>query len=69
MTKLLQELQALFDYEMIQLVLMHENHMQLVGSNHFAVVEFTLPLVPVDLYQHIFLWHHWDYRMQELEHW
>ena len=54
---------------MIQLVLMHENHMQWVGSHHFAVVELTLPLFPVDLHQHIFLWQHWDYRMQELEHW
>ena len=69
MTKLLQELHALFDYEVIQLVLMHENHVQSVGSNHIAIVELTLPLVPVDLYQHIFLWQHWDYRMQELEHW
>ena len=66
MTKLMQELHAQFDYNVIQLVLMHENHMQLVGSHHFAVVELTLPLLPVDLRQHIFLWQH---RMQEPEHW
>ena len=35
MTELLQELHALFDYNMIQLVLMLESHMQWVGSHHF----------------------------------
>ena len=43
MTKLLQELYALFDYNVIQFVLMHKNQMQSVGSHHFAVVKLTLP--------------------------
>ena len=69
MTKLLQELHALFDCNVIQLVVMHEKHMLTIGGHHFTVVQLTLPRVPVDLHQHIFLWQHWDYRMEELEHW
>ena len=57
MTKLLlQEVHALFDYNVIQSELMLKNHMQSVGSHHFAVIELTLPLVSVDLCQHISLW-------------
>ena len=40
-----------------------------IAGHHFTVVELTLSIVAVDLHQHIFLWQHWDYRMQELEHW
>ena len=68
MTKLLQ-INALFYYNVIQLMLMPENHMRLVGSHYVAVVELTLLLVSVELHQHICLWQYWDYRMQELELW